>query len=93
MTTSDNQIITYTTNNEDLENYKMVIDDSADGKIDLYIPAETTNSFTFKSARYDFELESNEDLYTEGGKYVTRILYGKITIAKRNSLNPNAMEC
>lgn len=92
MTTSDNQTIVYSSDNVDVSQYKMTIDD-ANGKIVIMIPSEVTNSFTFKSAKYDLELESDDPLYTGGGNYVTRILYGKITIAKRNSLNPTAMEC
>lgn len=92
ITTSDNQTITYSSDNQDVSQYKMTIDDS-NGKIILMIPAEVTNSFSFKTAKYDLELESSDNIYTGGGNYVTRILYGKITIIKRNSLNPTAMEC
>jgi hypothetical protein len=92
LTTSDNQTIVYSSDNQEVSQYKMTIDD-ANGKIVLMIPSDITNVFTFKTARYDLELESNDALYSGGGNYVTRILYGKITIVKRNSLNPTAMEC
>lgn len=91
MTTSDNQIITYnsgTTNSE----YKMILD-GPNGKITLLLPAVTTNNFTFKTAKYDLELESDDILYSEGGNYTIRILYGTITITKRSSLNPTVLEC
>ena len=91
LTTSDNQTITYssgTTNSE----YKMSID-GPNGKILLLLPASSTNNFTFKTAKYDLELESDDPLYTGGGNYTDRILYGTITIVKRNSHNSTAMEC
>jgi hypothetical protein len=91
LTTSDNQTITYvsgTTNSD----YKMYIDGS-DGRISLMLPAITTNNFTFKTAKYDLELESDDALYSGGGNYIDRILYGTITIVKRNSHNSTAMEC
>lgn len=91
LTTSDNQTITYhsgTTNST----YKMTID-GLNGKITLFLPASSTNNFTFKSAKYDLELESDDELYAGGGNYTDRILYGTITIVKRNSHNSTAMEC
>jgi hypothetical protein len=91
LTTSDNQTITYvsgTTNSE----YKMSID-GPNGNILLMLPAASTNNFTFKTAKYDLELESDDPLYVGGGNYTDRILYGTITITKRNSHNSTAMEC
>lgn len=91
MTTSDNQTITYSSGNSNSD-YQMSID-GVNGKITLMLPASTTNNFTFKTAKYDFELESNDIFYTNGGQYTTRVLFGLITIIKRNSKNSTQMEC
>lgn len=91
ITTSDNQTITYTSGNSNSD-YQMSID-GVNGKITLMLPASTTNNFTFKTAKYDFELESNDIFYTSGGQYTTRVLFGLITIIKRNSKNSTQMEC
>lgn len=91
LTTSDNQTISYVTGTTNSD-YKMSID-GPNGKITLLLPALSTNNFTFKSAKYDFELESNDVFYTGGGQYVTRVLFGVITVVKRNSKNSTQMEC
>jgi hypothetical protein len=91
ITTSDNQTITYTSGNSNSD-YQMSID-GVNGKITLMLPASTTNNFAFKTAKYDFELESNDIFYTNGGRYTTRVLFGLITIIKRNSKNSTQMEC
>lgn len=91
LTTSDNQTIVYQSGNTNTQ-YKMTID-GPNGKISLLLPAETTNNFTFKSAKYDLEVESDDELYTGGGNYTDRLLYGTISIIKRNSHNSTAMEC
>lgn len=91
LTTSDNQTITFSSDTEN-SSYKMNID-GTNGIISLMLPAISTNSFTFKTAKYDLELESDDPLYTGGGNYTDRILYGTINILKRNSNNSTAMEC
>lgn len=91
MTTSDNQTITYSSGTTN-SNYKMTVD-GVNGKITLLLPAITTNNFTFKTAKYDLELESDDVLYTGGGNYTDRILYGTITILKRSSHNSTILEC
>jgi hypothetical protein len=91
ITTSDNQVITYKSGTSNSE-YKMYIE-GVNGKIVLMLPALTTNNFTFKSAKYDLELESDDIFYTSGGQYVTRIMYGSINIQKRNSKLSINMEC
>jgi hypothetical protein len=91
ITTSDNQVLTYKTGTSNSE-YKMYVE-GANGKVVLMLPATTTNNFTFKSAKYDLELEADDIFYTEGGQYVTRILYGTISINKRNSKLSTNMEC
>jgi hypothetical protein len=91
MTTSDNQTITYSSGTTS-SNYKMSLD-GPNGKITLLLPAITTNNFTFKTAKYDLELESDDVLYSGGGNYTNRILYGVITIVKRSSHNSTILDC
>lgn len=91
MTTSDNQVITYSSGTTN-SNYKMTLD-GVNGKITLLLPAITTNNFTFKTAKYDLELESDDVLYSGGGNYTNRILYGVITINKRSSLISTVLDC
>jgi hypothetical protein len=91
MTTSDNQTITYSSGITSSD-YKMSLDGS-NGKITLLLPAITTNNFTFKTAKYDLELESDDVLYSGGGNYTNRILYGVITIVKRISNNSTILDC
>ena len=67
--------------------------DEPNGKLTLQFPASVTNNFNFSSAKYDLELQSPDDLYTGGGKYTTRILYGTITLIKRFSQTNTALEC
>lgn len=91
MRTSDNQVILY---NSGITNsdYKMTLD-GPNGKITLLLPSITTNNFSFKTAKYDLELESDDVLYSGGGNYTNRILHGTITITKRSSLSPTLLEC
>jgi hypothetical protein len=91
MTTSDNQTITYSSGTTSSD-YKMSLDGPT-GKITLLLPAITTNNFTFKTAKYDLELESDDVLYSGGGNYTNRILYGVITIVKRISNNSTILDC
>lgn len=83
---------TFISTNIDFNVYKFTIEPLI-GKLTLLIPANTTNSFDFQTARYDLELSSNEDLYSGGGKYVVRLLYGGITLAKRFSQFTTPLEC
>jgi hypothetical protein len=92
ITTSNNQTIQYHSENTDFSEYKLSLD-GPNGKVTLLLPADTTNNFDFKSARYDVELVSDDELYSNGGFYTTRILYGVINILKRYSKNPTSMEC
>jgi hypothetical protein len=57
------------------------------------IPAGTTNSFLFNAAKYDLELQSDDDLYVGGGKYIIRLIYGTINIVKRFSQSSSLLEC
>lgn len=92
MKTNTNKTLLFETTNIDYSVYKFYID-GPNGKIVLMIPAETTNNWNFKLARYDLELQSPDDLYTGGGKYTTRLIYGKINIIKRFSLSSDGMSC
>jgi hypothetical protein len=92
MTTSNTTSLVFTTANLDYSVYKFSID-GPNGNIVLLIPAETTNNWNFMKARYDLELQSPDDLYSGGGKYTSRILYGNINIVKRFSLSSNSMSC
>ena len=92
MKTNSNSTLVFDTSNLDYSVYKFSIDGS-NGKITLLIPAETTNNWNFKKARYDLELQSPDEIYSGGGKYTTRLIYGNINILKRFSLSPSNMSC
>ena len=83
---------TFSSDNIDHNVYKFIIDDAA-GKLTLMIPAHTTNSFTFNTAKYDLELQSPDDLYSGGGKYTTRLLFGTVNILKRFSQAQQPLNC
>jgi|694.fasta_scaffold141769_2 hypothetical protein len=83
---------TFSTDNLDYSVYKFILDEVA-GKLTLLIPADTTNSFNFTTAKYDLELQSPDDLYDGGGKYTTRLLFGTINLVKRNSQSSIALDC
>jgi hypothetical protein len=91
-TTSNNTTKVFSTTNQDFNIYKFEIDEP-NGKLTLLIPAETTNTFNFKSAKYDLELQSPDDLYAGGGKYTTRILFGVINIIPRYSNSSQNLSC
>jgi DUF4097 and DUF4098 domain-containing protein YvlB len=84
-------ISTFTTETTN-SNYRFELDEP-NGKIILQFPASVTNDFDFGTARYDLELQSPDDLYTSGGKFTTRILYGTITLIKRFSQTNTTLEC
>jgi hypothetical protein len=71
--------VTDTRNN----NYEFTIDPLL-GKVVLKLSASFTSSLTFGSARYDFELQEPNDLYSGGGRKVFRILQGTIGLVSRN---------
>jgi hypothetical protein len=82
----------FSTENLDSSVYKFFID-GPDAKITLMIPSNTTNSFTFRNAKYDLELQSPDDLYAGGGKFTTRILFGVINLVQRYSGTENSLDC
>jgi len=91
--TSSNTTQIFTTENVDLSAYKFEIIGAA-GKINFLLPASTTNSYDFNTAKYDLELQADYDHYAGGGgKYTVRIMFGTVTIIKRNSKSGTALEC
>lgn len=91
-TTNNNMTRIFSSTNTDYNIYKFTIDEP-NGKLDFMIPSSTTNSFNFKSAKYDFELQSPDDLYAGGGKYTTRLLFGVINIIHRYSNSGQNLSC
>jgi hypothetical protein len=91
-TTNNNESTTFLTTDAPNSNYKFYIDEP-NGTITLLLSAAYTNTLTFSSAKYDLELKSPQDLYAEGGKYTTRLLYGTITLNKRFSKSTNLLDC
>lgn len=90
--TNNNSVQVLSSNNLDLSVYKFIID-PVNGKLTLMIPAHTTNTFSFNTAKYDLELQSPDDLYNGGGKFTTRLLFGTINIAKRFSQSGELLDC
>lgn len=91
-TTNNNVTQTFITTNTDYSIYKFTIEPQ-NGRLVLMIPPETTNSFTFNTAKYDLELQSDEDFYSGSGKDIIRLLYGSITMTKRYSKTTDLLEC
>lgn len=91
-TTDKNISQTFITTNLDYSVYKFTID-AVLGKLTLLIPAETTNSFDFDTAKYDLELQNDDDFYYGGGKEIIRLLYGTITLSKRYSKTNSLLDC
>jgi hypothetical protein len=92
MKTNNNQTIIFDSTNTDYSSYKFTID-GPNGKITLLIPSETTNNWNFKLGKYDLEIRSPDDLYSGGGKYSNRLLYGNINIVKRFSSVSDPINC
>ena len=90
--TNTGETQTFLTTSSNLNLYKFNID-GPNGRITLKLPASTTNEFSFRSAKYDLEIQSPVDHYAEGGKYTTRVLYGTITIIARNSQYDARLDC
>jgi hypothetical protein len=90
--TDKNVTQSFITTNTDYSIYKFTIDPLL-GKLTLLMPPETTNSFNFNRARYDLELQSDDDLYSGGGKNVIRLIYGNIVLVKRYSSTDVLLEC
>lgn len=91
-TTNNGVSHTFSTLNTDYSTYKFTVD-GTNGQILLLIPANTTNSYDFNTAKYDLEIQSPNDLYSGGGKQTLRILYGIVTISKRYSSTSSVLDC
>jgi len=89
--TNKGDISTFESGNDD-QNYKFTID-GPNGKVQLLIPSDVTNAYDFTVAQYDLELQSPDDFYTTGGKYTVRVMYGVITLVKRESKTTTALDC
>lgn len=92
MSTNSGQTYIFETENTDFSSYKFLIEGSI-GKISLLLPASTTNSYDFETAKYDLEIQSPNDHYAGGGKYTERLLYGTITLNKRFSKSTSLLDC
>lgn len=90
--TNTNLTQVFTSENIDYGVYKFIID-GINGKLTLMIPASVTNTFNFNTAKYDLELQSPDDMYSGGGKYTVRLLFGTINIVKRFSQSGSALDC
>lgn len=90
--TNTNITQTFSTENIDYSVYKFTLEPLL-GKLNLLIPASTTNSLNFNNAKYDLELQSDDDLYSGGGKYIIRLLYGTASIVKRFSQSNSLLDC
>jgi len=91
-TTNNNINQTFITTNTDYSVYKFTIEPD-NGRLVLMIPPETTNSFTFNTAKYDLELQSDEAFYSGSGNDIIRLLYGSVTVQKRYSKATDLLEC
>lgn len=90
--TNTNSTQIFSSDNTDHSVYKFIIDD-LNGKLTLMLPSSVTNGFNFNTAKYDLELQSPDDLYSGGGKYTTRLLFGTVNIVKRFSQTSASLEC
>lgn len=90
--TNTNITQNFSTENLDFSVYKFTIEPLI-GKLTLLVPASTTNGFLFNTAKYDLELQSDDDLYSGGGKYTIRLLFGTINIVKRFSQSSTLLDC
>lgn len=89
--TNTNEIVIFNTGHND-SNYKFSLD-GPNGKFTLLLPADTTNSYSFNTGKYDLELECPEDFYAGGNNLIQRVLFGTITIIKRFSQYSDLLEC
>jgi hypothetical protein len=83
---------TFITTNVNYNNYRFIIAPE-EGRILLQIPAAITNTYEFKSAKYDLEVESPTELYPGGGNITNRVLFGTVTVVPRNSLESTVLDC
>lgn len=91
-TTDEDTTSIFLTTNVNPALYNFTIN-APSGIINLQIPASGTNSYSFNTAKYDLELESDDELYAGSGKDIRRILYGDITLIKRYSSYSALLDC
>jgi len=84
-------IKTFVTNTRNSD-YELTIDPLL-GKVVFKLSASFTSSLTFGGARYDFELQEPNDLYSGGGRKVFRILQGTIGLVSRNVEDDTEFTC
>lgn len=90
--TNQGNIQTFITTNLDYSTYKFTIEPLI-GKVTLLLPPHTTNNWTFNTAKYDLELQSDDDVYAGGGKNIIRLLYGTATLNSRFSKIDSLLSC
>jgi hypothetical protein len=90
--TNTNNTQSFSSENTNYSLYKFTID-GINGKLTLMIPASVTNNYSFNTAKYDLELQSPDDLYSGGGKYTIKLLFGTISVIKRFSQSSTQLEC
>jgi hypothetical protein len=90
--TNTNITQVFSSSNIDFNVYKFTID-ALSGKLTLMIPTNTTNAFNFNTAKYDLELQSPDNLYSGGGKFTTRLLFGTVNVVKRFSQSTQVLDC
>lgn len=90
--TNTNITTEFLSTNTNFTNYTFTINEEP-GEIKLILPATTTDDFDFLTANYDLDLQSPEDFSIGGDKYVTRILYGTISIIQRASATSTENIC
>lgn len=90
--TNSNLTQIYSSGNSNISDYKFTID-GPNGKLLLEFPATTTNAFDFTSAKYDLELQSDNDFYSGGGKFTIKLLFGNAGIVKRYSKSTTVLGC
>ena len=74
----------FSSENINSSDYTFTLNDTV-GEIKLLLPATKTDKFNFKTAEYDLDLKSPESFTGGGDKYISRILYGTISIINRAS--------
>jgi hypothetical protein len=89
---ADSPVVRSFVTNTSTTAYEFTIDPLL-GKIILKIPASETANYTFNSAKYDFELQEPNDLYTGGGKKIFRILQGTVSLVSRNVPGNDTFGC
>jgi hypothetical protein len=89
---SSGNVKIFSTTNINDNDYKFTIN-GVNGQILLLISSDATNTYEFITAKYDFEIQSPDDLYVNGAKETQRILYGTIKLNKRYSQTTTNMDC